>query len=351
MQVSLIPSSARSRRDRVCCTADVVQSSGFDSLVSSFLLDLHSKSHELGYRSMQGAAFALFHDLVGFDSGLFALGNVVNGEPNAHDTYLCNQPNEMMASWERVKFSDPLAFAAMSSPGKTIAVSVTSPMYAPDACEPVRAHCRAYNIEHALCTSHIYADAGLFWVMSLYRSAASPAFTEDDRARTELLSTHLFAATRNARIRELRRSANIGTGPAQLSAIATTAGTVLDAEPGFAEVMRTEFPRWIGPTLPSTLDAELPGGTGRFVGARVVVRIDEAEGMRLIHVRPKVIADGLTQREREIAESFALGESHREIGEKLQIAPATVRRHLANLYEKLGVSSKAELDRMLRDAD
>jgi len=37
--------------------------------------------------------------------------------------------------------------------------------------------------------------------------------------------------------------------------------------------------------------------------------------------------------------------------ERLQIAPATVRRHLANLYEKLGVSSKAELDRMLRDAD
>jgi DNA-binding CsgD family transcriptional regulator len=69
--------------------------------------------------------------------------------------------------------------------------------------------------------------------------------------------------------------------------------------------------------------------------------------MRLVHVRRVVVADRLTARERQIAEAFSTGDSYREIGERLTIAPNTVRRHLANIYEKLGISSKVELDRML----
>jgi DNA-binding NarL/FixJ family response regulator len=51
----------------------------------------------------------------------------------------------------------------------------------------------------------------------------------------------------------------------------------------------------------------------------------------------------------EIAGAFSLGETYREIGARLGIAPNTVRRHLGNISEKLGISSKVELDRMLAD--
>lgn len=59
-------------------------------------------------------------------------------------------------------------------------------------------------------------------------------------------------------------------------------------------------------------------------------------------------ANQLTGRERTIAEAFASGDNHREVADRLGISPNTVRRHLSNVYEKLGIASKAELDRMLR---
>ncbi len=80
---------------------------------------------------------------------------------------------------------------------------------------------------------------------------------------------------------------------------------------------------------------------------RLVVQGDESEGVHLVHARLSVPADELTARETEVAEAFSLGETHRDIAERLAISPSTVRRHLANIYEKLGISSKVELDRML----
>ena len=52
---------------------------------------------------------------------------------------------------------------------------------------------------------------------------------------------------------------------------------------------------------------------------------------------------GLSQRELQIAQSYAGGETYQTIADTLCIAPSTVRTHLATIYRKLGVSSKLEL--------
>jgi DNA-binding NarL/FixJ family response regulator len=49
---------------------------------------------------------------------------------------------------------------------------------------------------------------------------------------------------------------------------------------------------------------------------------------------------GLTERQTEIVVLAARGFSNREIAEELHLAPATVKRHLANVYEELGVRSR-----------
>jgi DNA-binding CsgD family transcriptional regulator len=317
--------------------------------LSTFLLELHGKPSELGYRAMQREAFEQLRRLVPLDGGLLAVGTIQGGVPQGHDIYLFEKPPELMASWELVKHEDQLAFAATSSPGTTINMSASGPMY--DGCDAVRAHCARFDLEHMMCTAHIYAEAGLYWVISLYRSARRPAFTEVERETIELLSPHVFAATRNARLGELRTFTRVSGGTDQVAAIASASGLILEADPNLVDVARLEWPTWNGPFLPLALEPAVRSGTGRFIGKRIVVRIDAAEESRLVHVRRRVAADELTDRERSIAEAFALGDSHREIGERMGIAPATVRRHLANLYEKLGVSSKAELDRMLRGAD
>ena len=51
----------------------------------------------------------------------------------------------------------------------------------------------------------------------------------------------------------------------------------------------------------------------------------------------------LTERELEIVRSIAGGQRNREIAERLGIREGTVKIHLHNVYEKLGISSRVEL--------
>ena len=52
---------------------------------------------------------------------------------------------------------------------------------------------------------------------------------------------------------------------------------------------------------------------------------------------------GLTTREVEIIAAIKEGNSNREIAAKLAISEETVKRHLSNIYGKLGVNSRLEL--------
>ena len=50
--------------------------------------------------------------------------------------------------------------------------------------------------------------------------------------------------------------------------------------------------------------------------------------------------DYLSTREMEILQEIVLGLNYKEIAEKLFISPHTVRKHIANIYDKLHVSNK-----------
>jgi two-component system nitrate/nitrite response regulator NarL len=60
-------------------------------------------------------------------------------------------------------------------------------------------------------------------------------------------------------------------------------------------------------------------------------------------IRQRGRSDGpaLSEREREILGHIAEGRSAPEIGRRLYLSPATVKGHLQNLYEKLGVNDRA----------
>jgi non-specific serine/threonine protein kinase len=64
---------------------------------------------------------------------------------------------------------------------------------------------------------------------------------------------------------------------------------------------------------------------------------DEAEGAR------RQAGGILTPRELEILRLLAAGHLNREVAEQLFISPATVARHIANIYRKLDVDSRAKL--------
>lgn len=317
--------------------------------ISGFLLELHERSNELGHHELYRFTLERLPALLPFDAGLLAMGTVQDGVPHGHDYVLHNRDEALMASWDLVKHEDRVAAHAFANPGRTANFDVEGPIF--DGCEKVREHSRRWKLAHVLCTSMISQELGLYWVMSLYREDPDDPFSEAERQAKELIVPHVFAAARRARVGQLRARTRVPDAHGQAGAIAHPSGLVLEAEPGFAELLRLGFPDWRGPFLPPEVKKELPAKSSvRVMRGAAVVRADAAaNGFVLLHVRKTVIADQLTSREREIAEAFSMGETYREIGERLGVSPNTVRRHLANIYEKLGISSKVELERMLSD--
>lgn len=58
----------------------------------------------------------------------------------------------------------------------------------------------------------------------------------------------------------------------------------------------------------------------------------------------KVITEPLlTEREMEILKEMVTGKNYKAIGEKLFISPLTVRKHVAHIYDKLHVNSRAQI--------
>jgi DNA-binding NarL/FixJ family response regulator len=52
---------------------------------------------------------------------------------------------------------------------------------------------------------------------------------------------------------------------------------------------------------------------------------------------------GLTPRELQIVAAVVEGRTNRDIGEKFSISEETVKRHLTNIFDKLGISTRLEL--------
>jgi two-component system response regulator NreC len=59
--------------------------------------------------------------------------------------------------------------------------------------------------------------------------------------------------------------------------------------------------------------------------------------------------DGLSEREHEVLLLLALGHTNQEIANQLVISVRTAETHRANIMQKLGLSSRAELVRYALD--
>jgi two-component system nitrate/nitrite response regulator NarL len=67
----------------------------------------------------------------------------------------------------------------------------------------------------------------------------------------------------------------------------------------------------------------------------------QADLVSQIQIRAAENRPALSPREREVLVLIADGLSAPDVGRRLHLSPATVKTHLQNLYEKLGVSDRA----------
>jgi len=130
--------------------------------------------------------------------------------------------------------------------------------------------------------------------------------------------------------------------PGVLEASPDTAIVVLtmQAEPAFArEALRAGARGYV---VKQSAAAELVGAIRAIVAGDTY--INPSLGARLASEPEKAVSpDDLTPRETEILELLALGHTNPEIADKLVLSVRTVETHRANIQQKTGASTRAEL--------
>ena len=78
-------------------------------------------------------------------------------------------------------------------------------------------------------------------------------------------------------------------------------------------------------------------GLGVWVGARLFRRAPEAPFEVNTQVRETL---GISEREMQVLELLAAGRSNKEIANRLEVSPNTVKTHVAKLFDKLDVKRR-----------
>jgi LuxR family maltose regulon positive regulatory protein len=93
-----------------------------------------------------------------------------------------------------------------------------------------------------------------------------------------------------------------------------------------------------------------PGYSDKLLAAFELETVDERPGPAFGAVSPPLV-EPLSARELEVLHLVAAGLSNREIAERLVVAIGTVKKHLNNMYGKLGVNSRTQAMARARDLD
>jgi DNA-binding CsgD family transcriptional regulator len=170
-------------------------------------------------------------------------------------------------------------------------------------------------------------------------------FTERDRLVLDLLQPHFGRLWRAAQTRRRLRAAITGLERASKQ---DARGVVLLASDGRIEFASPPARRLILEYFGASPEAELPAALShwlesgsptlacRLADCRLTIE-RSGDALLLEETRDEL---GLTPRERDILAWVARGNTNPEIAEILWIAPATVRKHLENVYAKLGVRTR-----------
>jgi DNA-binding CsgD family transcriptional regulator len=175
-------------------------------------------------------------------------------------------------------------------------------------------------------------------------------FGERDRLVLNLLRPHLIALERAAR--ERRLAAALLLAPERAGLVVLHSSDQIDfATPAAARLLARYFGSVVDGLLPEPVRAWLHHDSKRLNGngvpALATAPLSLRRGDRRLIIRraghtlllDEEIAT-LTRREREIIDQLAEGRTNAEIAERLTLAPTTVRKHLENIYAKLGVKTR-----------
>jgi DNA-binding CsgD family transcriptional regulator len=212
---------------------------------------------------------------------------------------------------------------------------------------------RPFGVERQM-VALLPAPAPLLVGVVLNRSGRD--FSERDRALLNLLRPHLVNAYRNAQARTILTALERASGDTgEAVVLVGTLGEPLaltprardlavafgDGDNGHMPDRLLEWCRRMRSRAPLPPEPLLGAKNGHTVEARFLTPSVVALRPLSERLDPAALrALGLTPREREVVSLVAEGWTNKQIAEHIDVLPATVRKHLERIYDKLGVRTR-----------
>lgn len=313
---------------------------------SEVLLSVYGAATGSGPESFQVKALQRLNDAIEFESAWWGIMSPHSEGFTLRGSCRLELPEAFEQQWRCITHDDELARNATTTPRRTVRFDTRDLRSTPGLFALNSEH----DIRHALCTSVRLDDEGdAFMFVSLFRRGKSRRFDGEDVSLKQFLMPHLAASWRLSMAHGLR----CDTAGATASAFIDLGHRVIEADQRFTAVVRELWPNWAGPVLPMSLVeavSALKGERTRSLGP-LSVSVRPAGSLRRVSLSRVSALERLTPREADVAAQFATGRSYKQIARACELAPATVRHHLREVYRKLRVADKAQLANRISGAD
>jgi DNA-binding CsgD family transcriptional regulator len=314
---------------------------------SEFLLGLYRAAREREPTEFRQRALLQLHSRIAFSAAVWGDARRVESTPGVIPTSLHrdNLDGEFLVNWARMQPEDPAVPVLLANLGRAVRVHVPSFYGATPELADLG---ERYEVQ-SVCST-VLGGLGpnqVHW-LSLYSPHAESAFTYPERDWLEFAMPHLTEAWRiNEALFATRPSGLLGFG---IAVAESSHGALIRADAGFLDIVGREWSGFDGRIIPAPL-MQVCKQRSEFVYLARESRFDGRCFGELVYLsaRRKTEAESLTSRQLDIANLYAQGLSNKEIARRRAISPATVRNHLAHVYEALGVHGRLEMIARLGD--
>lgn len=206
-----------------------------------------------------------------------------------------------------------------------------------------------YGIERILASAHLDMTSGLYTLISLYRFDRTQIFSDDEKSLQKKLMYHLVSAMSHAFFLHLRVGQGLQETRGQESAaLCDFEGCFHEAQPRFMSLLNEHYPQQNLYTLPIKIPSDLRGGKNTnypllIESHNLAFELTPIGNLVKVSLRPLGPLDRLSGREKQVVNLVCKGLTFKEVARSLGLAPSTVSNHLYRIYDKLAISSRAEL--------
>lgn len=314
------------------------------------VLELYQLAQRKNVADFPAAAVEWLQKFIDFDMALLGLlSHQPSGKISMHFGHLVNESAPVLDEWVALIGKDKIVSHMVKNVGRALSYYV--PKQFKESPQILDFAVRSRHLNVLAAASH-YGERDILTGLSLRRADADWVFTPTESHTLEVMLPHMTEALR------INRSL-FSTLAGAVQGSNAPGGVCICDKHGYIIYQDDVFEQMVSPALHGGSLHRLPPHVNEVLDTEVISRCTlgtislnsrKVGALRVVVAHSLSSLDTLTAREKSVAESYGNGLTHKEIGAKLSISPATARRHVESIYAKLGVHTKADLTQKMQAA-